>query len=45
MVQGCFVKGDKKKSTEVEFNPKNGKISRNDFTVDCGSPGAIGLIC
>ena len=44
MVPGCVIKGDRKKSTEVEFNPKTGQISRNDFIADCGSPGAIGLI-
>jgi RNA 3'-terminal phosphate cyclase len=44
MVPGCVIKGDRKKSTEVEFNPKTGQISRHDFIADCGSPGAIGLI-
>jgi RNA 3'-terminal phosphate cyclase (ATP) len=44
LVQGCKVSGNKKQSTLVDFNPNNGKISRQTFEADCGSPGAFGLI-
>jgi hypothetical protein len=44
MVQGCKISGNKKKSTEVDFNPNSGKINREVFEADCGSPGAFGLV-
>ena len=44
MVPGCSVSGNKKKSTQVDFDPKLNKISRNEFVADCGTPGAIALI-
>ena len=36
--------GNKKKSTQVGFNPGSNKISRKDYIADCTSPGAVTLI-
>jgi RNA 3'-terminal phosphate cyclase len=44
MVPGCVASGVVKKSKIVNFNPKENKISLHEFTADCGSPGAVGLI-
>lgn len=44
LVPGCRVTGNAKKSTEVEFDPKTGNISRTNYSADCGSAGAIGLV-
>ena len=44
LVPGCKVKGNAKKSTEVEFDPKLGNISRTSYAADCESAGAIGLV-
>ena len=41
---GCAASGVVKKSKTVNFNPKDKKISRNEFSADCGSPGSVSLI-
>lgn len=43
-VPGCRVQGNAKKSTEVEFDPRSGNISRESYSADCESAGAIGLV-
>ena len=44
LVPGCKVHGNALKSTEVQFNPKTGAISRNSYSADCQSAGAVTLV-